>query len=186
MESTLLDHFWWNDSDRRVRRFSEQPRSPVYAGYFDYTDKMIGETVRIQMPSIIDPHIFFRSHRTSDRQPDCTSIRLNQANTSICCGVCWFAGIADRQWVDVRTRWDISMFTTASKRNGRGRPGMMTIRNGKGEPGARWFDPSILEGRTNWSGTWSRTFSSRSETDPRCHANQPDQKTMTIMTRMGF
>jgi DNA invertase Pin-like site-specific DNA recombinase len=33
-------------------------RNPVYAGYFDYTDKMIGETVRIQTPPIIDPHLF--------------------------------------------------------------------------------------------------------------------------------
>lgn len=33
-------------------------RNPVYAGHFDYTDKMIGETVRIQTPAIIDPHLF--------------------------------------------------------------------------------------------------------------------------------
>ncbi|MGV0960257.1 MAG: recombinase family protein [Limnohabitans sp.] len=33
-------------------------RNPVYAGYFDYTDKMLGETVRIQTPPIIDPHLF--------------------------------------------------------------------------------------------------------------------------------
>jgi len=33
-------------------------RNPVYVGYFDYTDKMLGETVRIQTPPIIDPHYF--------------------------------------------------------------------------------------------------------------------------------
>jgi DNA invertase Pin-like site-specific DNA recombinase len=33
-------------------------RNPVYAGYFDYTDKMLGETVRIQTPPIIDSHLF--------------------------------------------------------------------------------------------------------------------------------
>jgi DNA invertase Pin-like site-specific DNA recombinase len=33
-------------------------RNPVYAGYFDYTDKMLGETVRIQTPAIITPHLF--------------------------------------------------------------------------------------------------------------------------------
>jgi DNA invertase Pin-like site-specific DNA recombinase len=33
-------------------------RNPVYVGYFDYTDKMLGETVRIQTPPIIDPHLF--------------------------------------------------------------------------------------------------------------------------------
>jgi DNA invertase Pin-like site-specific DNA recombinase len=33
-------------------------RNPVYAGYFDYTDKMLGESVRIQTPIIIDPHLF--------------------------------------------------------------------------------------------------------------------------------
>ena len=33
-------------------------RNPIYAGYFDYTDKMLWETVRIQTPSIIDPHLF--------------------------------------------------------------------------------------------------------------------------------
>lgn len=33
-------------------------RNPVYAGYFDYTDKLIGETVRIQTPALIDPHLF--------------------------------------------------------------------------------------------------------------------------------
>jgi len=33
-------------------------RNPVYAGYFDYTDKMLGETVRIQSPAIIDSHLF--------------------------------------------------------------------------------------------------------------------------------
>ena len=33
-------------------------RNPVYAGYFDYTDKMLGETVRIKTPAIIEPHQF--------------------------------------------------------------------------------------------------------------------------------
>lgn len=33
-------------------------RNPFYSGYFDYTDKMVGETVRIQTPSIIDSHLF--------------------------------------------------------------------------------------------------------------------------------
>lgn len=33
-------------------------RNPVYAGYFDYTDNMLGETVRVQTPAIIDPHLF--------------------------------------------------------------------------------------------------------------------------------
>lgn len=33
-------------------------RNPVYSGYFDYTDKMLGETVRIQTPIIIDPEKF--------------------------------------------------------------------------------------------------------------------------------
>lgn len=33
-------------------------RNPVYAGYFDYTDKMLGETVRIQTTPIIDSHLF--------------------------------------------------------------------------------------------------------------------------------
>lgn len=33
-------------------------RNPVYVGYFDYTDKLVGETVRIQTPPIIDAHLF--------------------------------------------------------------------------------------------------------------------------------
>lgn len=33
-------------------------RNPVYVGYFDYTDKMVGETVRIQTPPIIDAQCF--------------------------------------------------------------------------------------------------------------------------------
>ena len=33
-------------------------RNPVYAGYFDYTDKLVGETVRIQTPPLISPSLF--------------------------------------------------------------------------------------------------------------------------------
>ena len=33
-------------------------KNPVYVGYFDYTDKLVGETVRIQTPVIIDSQIF--------------------------------------------------------------------------------------------------------------------------------
>ena len=33
-------------------------RNPVYVGHFDYTDKMLGETVRIATPPIIDHHLF--------------------------------------------------------------------------------------------------------------------------------
>ena len=47
-------------------------RNPVYVGYFDYTDKMIGETVRIDTPSIIDTHTYQyaqdKRKRTLDRK----------------------------------------------------------------------------------------------------------------------
>jgi DNA invertase Pin-like site-specific DNA recombinase len=33
-------------------------RNPVYSGYFEYTDKMVGETVRVGTPEIIDPYLF--------------------------------------------------------------------------------------------------------------------------------
>ena len=33
-------------------------RNPVYVGYFDYTDKMLGETVRIQTTPIVDAQVF--------------------------------------------------------------------------------------------------------------------------------
>jgi DNA invertase Pin-like site-specific DNA recombinase len=33
-------------------------KNPVYVGYFDYCDKMVGETVRIPTPPIIDAHLF--------------------------------------------------------------------------------------------------------------------------------
>jgi hypothetical protein len=33
-------------------------RNPVYIGYFDYTDQMLGETVRIKTPAIVDPVVF--------------------------------------------------------------------------------------------------------------------------------
>ncbi|MDN3987395.1 recombinase family protein [Zwartia vadi] len=33
-------------------------RNPVYSGYYDYCDKMVGETVRIPAPQIIDAHLF--------------------------------------------------------------------------------------------------------------------------------
>lgn len=33
-------------------------KNPVYSGYYDYCDKMVGETVRIPAPQIIDAHLF--------------------------------------------------------------------------------------------------------------------------------
>ena len=33
-------------------------RNTVYSGHFHYTDKMVGETVRIQTPVIINSHLF--------------------------------------------------------------------------------------------------------------------------------
>jgi len=33
-------------------------RNPVYVGHFEYTDKMLGETVRISTPPILEPYLF--------------------------------------------------------------------------------------------------------------------------------
>jgi DNA invertase Pin-like site-specific DNA recombinase len=38
-------------------------RNPVYIGYFDYTDKLIGETVRVITPAIIDAQVFQVAHK---------------------------------------------------------------------------------------------------------------------------
>ena len=53
-------------------------RNPVYSGYYDYCDKMVGETVRIPAPQIIDAHLFQiaqdkrRLVRERKLQPDAT------------------------------------------------------------------------------------------------------------------
>ena len=46
-------------------------RNPVYCGHFDYTDKMIGETVRIKTPAIINSHLFqiTQDRRQKNRGP---------------------------------------------------------------------------------------------------------------------
>lgn len=44
-------------------------RNPVYVGYFDYTDKMVGQTVRITTPALIGATVFqaAQDRRTSSR-----------------------------------------------------------------------------------------------------------------------
>jgi len=44
-------------------------RNPVYVGYFDYSDKMVGQTVRITTPALIDATVFqaAQDRRTSSR-----------------------------------------------------------------------------------------------------------------------
>jgi len=53
-------------------------RNPVYAGYFDYTDKMLGETVRIQTPPIIESHLF----QTAQNKRHATREHKNLVNPS--------------------------------------------------------------------------------------------------------
>lgn len=51
-------------------------RNTVYIGYYEYTDKMIGETVRIESPVIVDPAIF----ETARNKRQFTNNQKNQIN----------------------------------------------------------------------------------------------------------
>jgi hypothetical protein len=49
-------------------------RNPVYVGYFDYTDKMVGETVRITTPALIDATTY---QSAQDRRKGSRNRRVN-------------------------------------------------------------------------------------------------------------
>ncbi len=70
-------------------------RNPVYVGYYDYTDKMVGETVRIPTPPIINAHLFQITQDKRKRTLECK----HQVNPSkhfyllrglLICGHCGF------------------------------------------------------------------------------------------------